>query len=92
MPRLATQTKKNTTQGKGSGKRRRFRGRMVGSDGRPRSHHIDKLTAPMTYTVGDTAMSARPTRARELGPYRTTGPTKRHHRRGFYRSIEEATT
>lgn len=80
---------KRPTSGKGSGLRRRYRGRMVKPDGDPRSQHIDRLTSPTTYTCGDTALpKALPTKSKGLGRFRVTAPTKRAHRRGHYESVE----
>lgn len=62
-----------------------FRGRTVNAAGSPRSHHEDKSPAPITWSVGDTARTAVPTK-HVFGQYRTEAPTKRSHRHGIVRN------
>lgn len=82
---MNSQPRKTATAGKGSGLRRRFRGRTVLPSGSPRSHHVDRKVAPITYTSGDTAIVAVPTSSKKLSPFRVSEPTKSAHRHGFYR-------
>ena len=67
---------------KGSGKRRRFRGRMVMPNGSPRAHHIDKKMAPISWECGSTAEKAAPTQHLK-GIYKVSPPTKSVHRSRF---------
>lgn len=62
-----------------------FRGRTVGPTGGPRSHHQDKTPAPITFTVGDTARGAEPTK-HVAGQFKTHAPVKRSDRHGIYRN------
>lgn len=74
------QTKKAKHQG-----RWHFRGRTVNAAGAPRSHHIDKQIAPVTYAVGDTAEKAMPTKHMN-GAFKTHAPVNRSDRRGIVRN------
>lgn len=76
MAKLKTQTKHHG--------RWHFRGRTVGPGG-PRSHHIDHSPAPQTWTSGDTARGAEPTK-HVNGRFKVTAPTKRSHRHGIVRN------
>lgn len=67
-------------------KRRRYKGKTVQPTGAPRSHTSGGSSqAASGWTMGDTAMKEVPTK-HVLGRFRATAPTKRAHRRGFYRS------
>lgn len=76
---------KHNIVGKGSGKRRHFRGKMVLPDGSPRAHtHGGHSQAAAGFEMGQD----KPYITKEIpGRYRVSAPTKRAHRRGFYRSI-----
>ena len=78
--------------GKGSGKRRRFKGRMVQSNGLPRSHtHGGHSPAFGGWSCGDVDVAPRDQATKHMpGRFKVGPPRKRQHRRGFYRSIGEA--
>lgn len=82
MPAQKTSPKTKATKHQG---RWHFRGRTVNEAGVPRSHHQDKQPAPITWSVGDTARPAVPTK-HVHGQFRTEAPTKRWHRHGIVRN------
>lgn len=87
---MATATK-NLTAGKGSGKRRRYRGRMVLPNGSPRAHtHGGHSPAWAGYTCGDNVLTnpkQQQTSSAAQGPYKVPAPSKREHRSGRFGSI-----
>lgn len=74
---------KVSTNRKGSGQRRRYRGRTVGPTGSPRSStHGGKSPNSLGWTVNDThdarfGKTGIPTNAAGLGPYRVQMPAGR---------------
>lgn len=78
---------KKTQDGKGSGRRRRHRGRTVGADGSPRSHQSKgTIKADAGFSSGDTAMKAVQSNNNLLGRFKVPAPSKRWHRRGIIRN------
>ncbi len=75
---------KHNIVGKGSGKRRHFRGKMVLPDGSPRAHsHGGHSQAFGGWERGQDKVY---TTKHIPGQFRAPAPTKRVHRKGFYRS------
>jgi hypothetical protein len=76
---------KNTKQGKGSGARRKHRGKMVLPSGSPRSHHSQgTIKASAGYSVDDThdknfGTSGTRTSNPMLGRYKVAMPVGRTH-------------
>jgi hypothetical protein len=84
--------------GKGSGKRRRFAGKMGvrvktkgGYSVSPRSHtHGGHSSAWAGYTCGDTVLTnpkQQQTSSAAQGPYKVPAPSKKEHRHGRFGSI-----
>lgn len=84
---MAKSSAKVASSGKGSGQRRRFRGRMVLPTGSPRSHSSGGGSPGNAgFECGSTNFSkAVPTKALP-GKYKVGHPSKREHRHGIYRN------
>jgi hypothetical protein len=82
MPKTEFNNSANERQ-RSFGIRRRYRGKMVQRTGEPRANRVDRTPANISYTCGDTAIPALPTRDSRLGPYRVAMP---HGRIKYVRS------
>jgi hypothetical protein len=82
---------------KGSGKRRRFGGKMGTREWdyskkryitRPRSQHVDHKVAPIIFERGqEKGGKPHAFQTKSLpGQFKVSAPTKRHHRRGIVRN------
>lgn len=68
---------------KGSGKKRRYRGKMVLPGGSPRAHtHGGHSQANDGYARWDCPFG----KGRAPGKYKVSAPSKRHHRKGIVRN------
>lgn len=71
------------TARKGSGKRQRYRGKMVGPSGAPRAHtHGGHSQAAAGWEMGAPAIESK----HIPGRFKVSEPTKRWHRRGIVRN------